>query len=334
MKKNFKKNTVKRNEMEAEAMNKKFNNNAVKCNEMEAEAMNNKFNNNAVKCNEMEVKAMNKKFNNNAAQKGTKYAVIAKEAYETKVGLEALARAGQCPQLKGVVHEVMYKDAYNAANALAGKSAQLTKSSTAMMKDIVIMKGNKVAGHAQLKDTVSASGVLKTVKQINSGHYGKTQVLGTVETAAKIQGKTRQAVHSSGISSETTARIAGKALGKMPSTSALHTAGKAGGVAGAAISAGIESVSSLYQVYKGDKTLGEAAGDITIAAVKGGVTGYAGATAAPLAAAATGSAIAATGVGSLVAGSAIGVASVAAAPVVVGFAAACAVSSFISSLFD
>lgn len=292
------------------------------------------FNSSVVNDNEREETIMDKKYNNKVVNNGAKYGVIAKEAYEMKVGLEALDRVGKCPQMKGVVHEIMYKDAYNIANILNEKSAHLTQSTTATMKDIVIMEGKKVAGHAQLKDTISISGIAKTAKQINSGHYGKTKVLGTVETVAKIQGKTSQSVYSSGISSETTTRIAGKALGTIPSAGALHTAGKIGGVSGAAISAGLETVCSVHKVYKGEKTVGEAVGDITVAAVKGGVTGYASAAAAPVAAAATGSLIAASGVGSLVAGSAIGAASVAAAPAVVGFAAACAVGSIISSFFD
>jgi hypothetical protein len=37
-----------------------------------------------------------------------------------------------------------------------------------------LKQSNKVAGHMQLKDTISSSGVKKTIDQINSGHYSKT----------------------------------------------------------------------------------------------------------------------------------------------------------------
>lgn len=47
-----------------------------------------------------------------------------------------------------------------------------------------------------------------------------------------------QKVHSSGISSGTTQRIADKALGNMPSVKSLHVAGKAGGLMGAACAVG------------------------------------------------------------------------------------------------
>lgn len=261
---------------------------------------------------------------------------VVKEAYESKVSIEALNRAGKCPNLKGHIHEILYKDKFNInpANIMKNKRAVLTKSNTAQMKDIIILKNGKVAGHAQLKDTVSTSGVRKTIAQINSGHYNKTIVLGTAETTAKLQGKVSQQVHSSGISSETTSRIANKALGKMPPMSSLHSIGKSGGIAGAAVSAGIQSLQSLYDVYNDKKTLNEASVDIAKAGLKGGVTGYASAIAGSVAAGATGTTIAATGIGTLVAGSAAGATVLAAAPVAVGFVAACAISSLASSLLD
>ena len=261
---------------------------------------------------------------------------IARESYEGKVAIEALNRAGKCPNLKGHVHEILFKDKFNInpLNILKDQKAMLTKSNTAKMKDIIILKGNKVAGHAQLKDTISAAGVKKTITQINSGHYGKTKVLGTIETVGKVQGKTTQQIYSSGISSETTTRIANKALGKMPTLTSLNNVGKAGGVVGAAVSAGIEAVRSVHDVYHNQKTIEEAAKDITVAGVKGGITGYTSAVAGSIAAGATGSAIATTGIGTIAAGSAIGAATITFAPVVVGFVAACAVGSAISSCLN
>lgn len=262
--------------------------------------------------------------------------VVAREAYDAKVGAEALMRAGKCKQLKGVVHEILFKDAYNSnpRNILAGRHAELTKSTTARVKDVIIKQNGKVVGHAQLKDVVSPEGVAKTVKQINAGKYAKTRVYGTKETVEKMAGKTSQQVHSSGISTETTTRIANKALGKMPSIKGLHAAGKAGGVAGAAFGAGIEAICSLNDVVNGKKSIEDAVGDVAVAGVRGGATGYASAVAGSAAAGAAGGLLATSGIGAAVGGTAVGAACVTAAPLVAGFAASCVVANFVSDLWD
>jgi len=178
---------------------------------------------------------------------------------------------------------------------------------------------------------------MKTAQQINAGKYGKTAVYCTEETAAKLAGKTIQKVHSSGISSETTSRIAQKALGNMPTMGALRAAARSGGVAGAAIGAGIETVLSVSDWVQGKKDFGDVVIDVGGAAVKGGISGAGSAVAGSIAAGATGatiSAITSTGIGAAVATTAIGATAVAAAPVVIGFGAACAVGRFIGSLFD
>lgn len=249
----------------------------------------------------------------------------AKESYEASVAVRALERAGKCPQLKGHIHEVMFCDKYNVnpVNILKGNHADLTKSTVAKMKDVVMTdRAGHVIGHAQLKDTISNSGAAKTAKQILSGHYNKTAVYGTEETAAKVgkklAGKAVQKVNSSGISSETTSSIANKALGKMPTMGALGNVAKSGGIAGAAFGAGIEAVSSISDVIDGKKDVGDAVIDVAGAGIKGGIT----------AAGVAGAAITA------VAGTAATGFAVAAAPVAIGFVAATAVGSFVSSLFD
>ena len=269
---------------------------------------------------------------------------VVKEGYEASVAMRALDRAGRCPQLKGHVHELMFCDQYNLdpVNLIKGNHAQLTKSNIATMKDVIAMDSKgKIIMHAQLKDTTSASGAAKTAKQIVSKHYDKTKALGTKETvdkvAKKIADKTNQQINSSGISSETTSRVANKALGKMPTAAALGSAAKAGGMAGAAFGAGIEAVSSIIDVVDGKKEVSDAVIDIAGAGIKGGVTGAAAAAAGSAAAGAAGVAIASatsTAVGGALAATTVGAATVAAAPVVFGFAAACAVGGFISSLFD
>ena len=122
---------------------------------------------------------MTEKRNNDNA--GTMTAA-ARSAYEGKVGLEALERAGRNPNLKGIVHEVLVRDAHNVnpANILSGKAASLTKSVTAVRDDVIVQQAGKVISRMQLKDT--AGSISKTVKQAASGKYAGTQLVGTKET--------------------------------------------------------------------------------------------------------------------------------------------------------
>jgi len=226
------------------------------------------------------------------------------QTYEASVGARALARAGKCPQLKGIAHEIMFCDKVNVnpKNIIDGTRAALTKSNTAQMRDVILTNGGKIAGHVQLKDTVSSSGITKTAKQILNGKYNKTAVCGTKETAFKVSkalaksGRSHQSISSTGISSKTTSRVADKALGKMPTASSLGSAVKSGGVTGAASSA---------------------AGSVAAGAAGAAVEAAAG-----------------TAIGSAVAGTAVGGFVVAAAPVAIGLGAAFAIGSFVSSLFD
>lgn len=271
--------------------------------------------------------------------RGALAGAIAKEGYEAHVALEALERAGHCPQLKGHVHEIMFRDKFNfnPLNLLRGQHAELSSSATDTVMDVVIKKAGKIVDSAQLKDTVSRAGVKKTVAQIQSGKYIQTTVVGTKETVKKIADKVTQEVQSSGISTETTSRIANKALGKIPSLSAIGSAVKAGGIAGAAVSAGIEAVSSAVDVVKGIKDLGDAASDVAKAGVKGGIVGASTAAVNGVVAGATGSAVgvlAATGIGGAIAATGAGAVVMSAAPVVVGFGAACVAGSAVSSLID
>ena len=123
----------------------------------------------------------------------------------------------------------------------------------------------------------------------------------------------------------------------MPTLNSVGAAAKSSGMAGAAVGAGIEAVSSIYDVLNGDKEVEDAVVDVAAAGVKGGVVGAASAAASSVAAGAAGTAITAaagTTVGAAVAGTAIGGLAVAAAPVAIGFGVACAVGSFLSDLFD
>lgn len=218
---------------------------------------------------------------------------VANELYEASVAGRALSRAGRCIQLKGNVFEIMYCDKYNAnpSNLINGRTAHLTKSTTAEMKDVVIMKNGKVVGHAQLKDCTSPEGLRKTLKQIESGHYNKTKIYGTSETAEALKGKTNQPVHDSSISSKDTKRVADKALGKMPTISDLGYAAKSSFKSGALVSGGIEAACSGYKVFTGEKGIKEATKDVGSAAITGGLSSATASTASGLAAGLTGTAL-------------------------------------------
>ena len=74
---------------------------------------------------------------------------------EGRVGVEAVTRVGRNPQVKGVVHEVLYRDLQNASakNVVNGTKAVLTESTTAIRDDILMKQGASIVGRAQLKDT-------------------------------------------------------------------------------------------------------------------------------------------------------------------------------------
>ena len=114
----------------------------------------------------------------------------------------------------------------------------------------------------------------------------------------------------------------------------LHLAGKSGGTVGAVVSAGVEAFSAIKGVCDGNKTVGEAAGDVAYAAVKGGVTGYASGAGGALAAGVTTSALAASGLAATVGTTALGAAAEAAAPAVIAVGATCVIASVVSNVFD
>lgn len=206
----------------------------------------------------------------------SKTAVFAQEAYEAKVGTEALVRqGGYNPQLKGVVHEVLFCDQYNAnpENILAGRRAELTKSVTAIRDDIVIKENGKVVGRMQLKDTPHSIG--HTIEQVKNQKYVRTNLMGTEETTAAYAEKAAkygkdgiQQMKSTGISSKDTSRIADKTLGNQVSAESIfHGAGTAGTV-GAVASAAVELIGMAVD---GEQ---HSAGEVFEETAKAGATGY------------------------------------------------------------
>ncbi len=217
----------------------------------------------------------------------------AREVYEAKAGLEAAARVGKNPQLKGVIHEVLVKDSINAnpLNIINGRQAVLSRSTTAIRDDILIKQGGKIVGRMQLKDTPAS--IAKTIEQVKDGHYAGTRLIGTKETveaytkaaakAADKGAKITQKMTSSKISSADTARIAGKTLGttagKLTAGTLAKAAGSSGSV-GAAISGGLEVISSAKKYHDGDIDGGEFMKNVAKETVGGGISAAAGSVAA------------------------------------------------------
>lgn len=276
-------------------------------------------------------------------QSGTVITAL-KEGYEGKVALEALERAGRNKNLHGHVHEILYKDAVNAnpKNILTGTKACLAKSANAVRDDILFKQNGKVIQRMQLKDTVGS--IDKTVRQVADGKYNRTLLMGTKETTkaygSKVAKKAAdgvkitQKMSSTGISSSNTARIAEKALGKMPTAQGLATAARGAGVVGAAVGAGIEAICSAGDLIDGKISGGEFAGRVTKAGVGSGLSAATGAAAASVATAATTTMFTTTGLATVAAGTGAVATAVAAAPVALGVVAAVAASSLVSSFWD
>ena len=261
-----------------------------------------------------------------------------KEAYEYKSGLEAVKRVGDLPpdKLKGVVHEVMFKDRFNLKNAFSGKKAILSRSRQAIRDNVLIRDGKKIVERLQLKDTPKSVG--DVVRRVKQGQYRATKLVGTEETAkAYNQVAVKQGIgksmRSSKISTNTTERVAAKVKGSMPSAKSLLHGTKQAGKAGAVVSAGIAAATSAVSYFNGEIDEKEAAAKVVSAGVAGYAGGAVGAVASSMTAAAVTSGLAAattTTIGGAVAGTAIGGAVIAAAPAVLAVTAAVTVGGWVS----
>jgi hypothetical protein len=271
--------------------------------------------------------------NENKNNAGTTVAV-AREAYEAKVGIEAVSRAGHTPRLKGIVHEVLVKDSVNCnpANILSGTKATLAKSSTAVRDDILIKQGGDIIKRMQLKDTPNS--IAKTVQQVSNGKYVGTNLVGTKETAQAYQAAVErsaskcvsvtQKMTSSGVSSSDTARIATKTLGNSAGSLTVSSAAKvagSSGVVGGAISGGIELVSSGIKLANGEIDGEKFVGNVAKETVGGGLAAAGGSAAATAVAAGTATLLAATAAPVWI-------------PAAVGIGVAVAIGSCIKDLWD
>ena len=229
--------------------------------------------------------------NNN--QTGTVTAA-GRSVYETKVGVEAVVRSGgKNPQLKGVVHEILYRDSLTVApkNLASGAKGALSKSVTAVRDDVLLKQGGSVVGRAQLKDAVVTAD--KVARQAAGGKYAGTKLMGTKETVAAYEKaaanlakngtKVTQKMTSTGISSADTSRIAAQTIGGSLKAAQLGQAALTSGVTGAVLSGVIETASSGVKLVNGDIDGGEFAANVAQEAV-GGYLAAAGGSAAATAA--------------------------------------------------
>ena len=218
-------------------------------------------------------------------------AAVSRSIYETKVGVEAVLRSGgKNPQLKGVVHEILYRDSItmNIRNLVSGTRGVLSKSVTAIRDDVLTKRGGSVVGRAQLKDTVSGIGM--TMQQAASGKYARTKLMGTKETVkaynqaaarmAKNGTTVTQKMTSTGISSADTSRIAAQTIGGAVKASSVAKAALSSSGAGAVISGGIEAVASGVKLAKGEIDGEEFVGNVAKETVGGGLSAAAGTAAA------------------------------------------------------
>lgn len=259
-------------------------------------------------------------------------AAAGRTAYEAKVGTEAVLRSGgKNPQLKGVVHEVLYRDSITLTpeNLVSGTKGVLSKSATAVRDDVLTMRGGAVVGRAQLKDTLNS--VEHTVRQAASGKYAGTKLMGTKETVeaynaavarmAKNGTAVTQEMTSTGISSADTSRIAAQTIGGTLEAASVAKAALTSSGTGAVLSGGVEAVLSGVKLAKGEIDGEEFVGNVAKETVGGGLSAAAGTAAA-------------TVVG---AGAATVLASVSApvwVPGAIAVGAAVAVGSGIKSLWD
>lgn len=270
---------------------------------------------------------MNRK---NENKLGVQATTAAKEVYECKAGLEAVKRVGDLSpdKLKGVVHEVMFKDRFNLKNAFSGKKAILSRSRQAVRDDVLIQDGKKIVERLQLKDTSKSVG--DVVRRVKQGQYRATKLVGTEETAkAYNQVAAKQGIgksmRSSKISTNTTERVAAKVKGSMPSAKSLLHGAKQAGKAGAIVSAGVAAATSAVGYFNGEIDEKEAAAKV----VSAGVAGYAGGAVGAVASSMTAAAVS-SGLAAVTTTTAIGAAVIAAAPAVLAVTAAVTVGGWVS----
>lgn len=212
---------------------------------------------------------------------------IAREGYEASVVHRMTGRAG-ASTIKGApgnALEIMANDKRNMKNLLKPDTVtKLTKSSTATQVDAVTTKSGKVIERIQYKDTVSPSGVRKTVNQVKSGKYQQAQLWGTKEAAkqyndmAKAEGISKK-MHSTGISHNSTQRVGDKFTKQPIKAASLGDAVKNS----TAIAVGITAATEVVKSVANGDSVGECTANVVSKGAESAVTASAAAVAGEVA---------------------------------------------------
>lgn len=179
-------------------------------------------------------------------------AEVGRELYEESVVARMEGRAGAYSQkgAAGNALEIMANDRCNVKNMCKPDTVtKLTKSSTATQVDAVTLKAGKVVERIQYKDTVSPSGIQKTLNQVKAGKYQQAQLRGTVEAAEKYNAAAKasgvsKTMQSTGISHNATQRVGDKFTGQPIKPASLVDAMKSTAVFAATTTATVEAIKS------------------------------------------------------------------------------------------
>ena len=145
-------------------------------------------------------------------------------------------------------------------------------------------KSGKVIERIQYKDTVSPSGVRKTVNQVKSGKYQQAQLWGTKEAAkqyndmAKAEGISKK-MHSTGISHNSTQRVGDKFTKQPIKAASLGDAVKNS----TAIAVGITAATEVVKSVANGDSVGECTANVVSKGAESAVTASAAAVAGEVA---------------------------------------------------
>ena len=223
-------------------------------------------------------------------------AEVGRELHEESVVTRMKGRAGAYSPngAPGIATEFMANDRCNVKNMFKPDTVtKLTKSSTAPQVDAVTLKAGTVVERIQYKDTVSPSGVQKTLNQVKAGKYQQAQLRGTVEAAEKYNAAAKasgvsKTMQSTGISHNTTQRVGDKFTGQPIKSASLVDAMKSSAAFAAGTTVGVEVLKSVVN--------GDSFGECTSHVVSKGAESVITVTTATAAAEMVGSAMAVAGI--------------------------------------
>lgn len=205
-----------------------------------------------------------------AGSVGTAVVMGVENAYETSVVGRIQGRAGAATitGAKGICFEVIYSDLRNIANILEnpgeGLRTRLSLSSTDPEADLITTnKLGEIVRWYQCKDGESPAQVSTVIKQIKSGKYDSVRIVGTRELATLCREKAvaegiSLPMIDSGVSTNTTAKIANKALGIVPSRAQVFSVASKNSAVGVVVGSCLSIGESIYQ----GNTVCEAAGNL------------------------------------------------------------------------